>query len=98
MGNISSPKCNRVGRRTKTFLRALLDTTLEVMRLRKARKTRKRDEKSINLEEKIKEKMKKEQKAELIKPPMMRNFKEQGDWWYQYVCQGTSSAFTILKV
>lgn len=54
VGNISSPKCNRVGGRTKKFLRALLDTTLEVMSLRKARKMRKRDEKSINLEEKMK--------------------------------------------
>lgn len=53
VGNIVSPKCNRMGRGTKKFLRALLDTTLEVMKHRKARKKRRDEEKSNNLEEKI---------------------------------------------
>lgn len=55
--NIFSPKYNRVGRGTKKFLRALLDTTSEVMEHRKTRKTRRRyEEKSKNLGEMVKEK------------------------------------------
>lgn len=54
VGNIVSFKCNRMGRGIKKFLRVLLDIILEIMKYRKVRKKRRRDEeKSNNLEEKI---------------------------------------------
>lgn len=47
VSSIFSPNSNMVGRGAKKFLKALLDTTLQVMRHSKARKMRRRNRKKI---------------------------------------------------